>query len=602
MNILTIFKPFSRQFFLLLILVFFQIDCYSQEVKKQELLKVISGTNGKDQKASAYLELSKAYKKTQIDSAIFYAEKGYELAKSINHQKWMAENAAVLGDYFIEKNQFNEAKKYYTLYVNYLKSNQNINEYCKTMMIIGNIELLQNNYTTAIRVYYECLDIAKKNKLTAILPHLYNNLGNLYLEIEDFKDAKEYFTIAHKQFQESNDQYNAALALSNISNIYSKLGENKLAIKGYLDVIAILSANGNWEDIVSTYHSLAEIYISEKKYSKAEDYINRAIHLINLHEKGSAKYLGPISFYKAKVYSTAAALFFNKNEIDKATTYAHKSLRLSYSNSYKKNIYENARILSKIFDKKNQIDSSLFYNKLFIKYSEDYKSEYDLKKLVQLKMQYQFDDILRAKAIQEVKEQAAHKRTKLIYLGISIFTFLGIIIMVLLYRNQKVKTSKIVLTKEKLELEKATLDQEVDYKKKELTSKMIYVLEKNEFIVSIGKKLMDLKPKLDKESQIEIQQLINELKNNSSSKIWDEFEIRFKEVHSAFYENLNKLYPDLTPNEIKICAFLRLNMSTKEISAITHQSIKSINVARTRLRKKLNIETEENLISFLINL
>lgn len=586
----------------LVLLIFMQNFAFSQESKKDSIYGLIQHSKSNTEKALLYFNLSKIYKTTQIDSAIFFAKKGYEIAKKDNNQKIAAENAAILGDYFIEKNQFNEAKLYYTIYTEYLKKNENILDYCRTKMIIANIELVQNNYTKALKIYYECLDIAKSNDLIIVIPHLYNNLGNLYFEIEDYKDAKEYFNTAYNEFIEQEDEYNAAIALSNISNIHNKLGENEEAIKGYLKIIKTFSSNGNWEDIVSTYHSLAEIYLAQKQYVKVQEYIDSAIKVINENENKSSKYRGPISFYKAKVYYTAAELAYNKNEIDKAIKYAHKSLKLAYANSYKKSIYEDARILSKIFDKKNRIDSALYYNKVYIKFSEEYNTEYDLKKIIQLKMQYQFDDILRAKAVEEVKEQAENKRTKLIYLGISIFTVLGIIIMILLYRNQKVKTAKVILTKEKLELEKATLDQEIEYKKKELASKMIYVLEKNEFIISIGKKLMDLKPDVSKENQSVIQQIIYELKQNSSNKIWDEFEIRFKEVHSAFYDNLNKLYPDLTPNEIKICAFLRLNMSTKEISAITHQSIKSINMARFRLRKKLNIETEENLISYLIHL
>lgn len=588
---------------LIIVLFFLQTFAFSQESKKDSILKIVNQIpKSATPKEILFLNLAKAYKSTQIDSAIYFAKKGYEAAVESNNQEIAAENAAILGDYYIEKNQFNEAKRYYLIYTKYLKKEENILDFCKTKMIIANIELVQNNYTKALTLYYECLDIAKSNDLDEVTPHLYNNLGNLYFDIEDYKDANKYFNTAYKQFSEQNDKYSAALALSNISNIYSKLGENDQAIKGYLQVIKSFSSNGNWEDIVSTYHSLAEIYLAEKKYDKVQEYINAAIKVINENENKNSKYRGPISFYKAKVYYTAAELAYNRDEMDKAIDFAHKSLKFSYSNSYKKNIYENARILSKIYDKKNRIDSALHYNKVYIKYSEEYNAEYDLKKIIQLKMQYQFDDILRAKAIEEVKEQAENKRTKLIYLGISIFTVLGIIIMILLYRNQTVKTAKVMLTKEKLELEKATLDQDIEYKKKELASKMIYVLEKNEFIISIGKKLMDLKPELNKENQSVVQQIINELKQNSSNKIWDEFEIRFKEVHSAFYENLNRMYPDLTPNEIKICAFLRLNMSTKEISAITHQSIKSINMARFRLRKKLDIETEENLIAFLINL
>ena len=131
---------------------------------------------------------------------------------------------------------------------------------------------------------------------------------------------------------------------------------------------------------------------------------------------------------------------------------------------------------------------------------------------------------------------------------------------------------------------------------------MMYLVEKNEFITSIAKKLVEFKPTTKKDNRDIIQQLINELKQNSSAKIWDEFELRFKEVHSEFYNKLHEKFPDLSPNEIKICAFLRLNMSTKEISSITYQSVKSINMARFRLRKKMNIDREENLITLITQL
>jgi DNA-binding CsgD family transcriptional regulator len=70
-------------------------------------------------------------------------------------------------------------------------------------------------------------------------------------------------------------------------------------------------------------------------------------------------------------------------------------------------------------------------------------------------------------------------------------------------------------------------------------------------------------------------------------------------VHNDFYDKLNEKFPNLSANEKRLCAFLRLNMSTKEISAITYQSINSITVARSRLRKKLELDSDENLISFL---
>lgn len=586
----------------LILLLFFHTVAFSQESKKEAIFKNLEISKSDSEKVRLYFDLAQQYNAIQIDSAIYFAKKSYDISKQTSNQEYKLKSAAILGDYYIEKNQFSQAKFYYTIYTEGSDREKNIADYCKTKMIIANIEMLQNNYTSALKIYYECLDIAKQHKLKNIIPHLYNNLGNLYFDIEDYKDARTYFNTAHQKFLENKDQYNAAIALTNISNIHNKFGENQKAIDGYLKVIKTFSANENWENLVSTYHSLAEIYSTQKQFLKAQEYIDKALKLIAQNEKAKSSFLGPISFYKAKVFYTASELSYNENKMDEAINFAHKSLKLSYANEYRKTLSENARILSKIYDRKNKIDSALYYSKIYIKFSEEYNLEHDLKKIVQLKMQYQFDDILRAKAVEEVKKQAANKRTKLIYLGISIFTVLGIIIVLLLYRNQKIKTTKVELNKEKLELEKTALDQDLEYKKKELASKMIYVLEKNEFIISIAKRLLDLKPALSKDNQAAIQPIIYELKQNSTSKIWDEFEIRFKEVHSDFYDKLNRLYPDLTPNEIKICAFLRLNMSTKEISAITHQSTKSINMARFRLRKKLNIETEENLISYLIHL
>lgn len=599
-NISNTFLLEHMKFLTLLLLL--QTFAFSQESKKEAIFKNLEISNSNIEKARLYFDLAQQFNSVEIDSAIYFAKKSYDISKQIGNQEFKLKSAAILGDYYIEKNQFSQAKFYYTIYTESSDREKNIADYCKTKMIIANIEMLQNNYTSALKTYYECLDIAKQHKLTAIIPHLYNNLGNLYFDIEDYKDAQTYFNTAHQKFLENKDQYNAAIALTNISNIHNKFGENQKALDGYLKVIKTFSANENWENLVSTYHSLAEIYSAQKQFLKAQEYIDKALKLIAQNEKAKSSFLGPISFYKAKVFYTASELSYNENKMDEAINFAHKSLKLSYANEYRKTLSENAGILSKIYDRKNKIDSALYYSKIYIKFSEEYNLEHDLKKIVQLKMQYQFDDILRAKAVEEVKKQAANKRTKLIYLGISIFTVLGIIIVLLLYRNQKIKTTKVVLNKEKLEFEKTALDQDLEYKKKELASKMIYVLEKNEFIISIAKRLLDLKPSLTKDNQAAIQPIIYELKQNSTSKIWDEFEIRFKEVHSDFYDKLNRLYPDLTPNEIKICAFLRLNMSTKEISAITHQSIKSINMARFRLRKKLNIETEENLISYLIHL
>jgi DNA-binding CsgD family transcriptional regulator len=143
----------------------------------------------------------------------------------------------------------------------------------------------------------------------------------------------------------------------------------------------------------------------------------------------------------------------------------------------------------------------------------------------------------------------------------------------------------------------------MDIKNKELTTNVMYLIRKNELINNVAERLLKLQPGILPENQKTIHDIILELQKEADNDTWKEFELRFNQVHSNFYQTLRKQFPDLSPAEEKLCAFLRLNMSSKEIAAITQQSVKSVEVARARLRKKLNLtNTTSNLVTYLSNL
>jgi DNA-binding CsgD family transcriptional regulator len=142
----------------------------------------------------------------------------------------------------------------------------------------------------------------------------------------------------------------------------------------------------------------------------------------------------------------------------------------------------------------------------------------------------------------------------------------------------------------------------LDFKNKELTTNVIYLLKKNEFIINISDKLKKSRYDFKPENRKTVDDIIRELEQGSKGDVWKDFEVRFQEVHSGFYKRLNEQFPDLSPNELKLCSFLWLNMSTKEISTITFQSPKSINMARFRLRKKMGIKNYDILVTFLSQL
>jgi len=149
-------------------------------------------------------------------------------------------------------------------------------------------------------------------------------------------------------------------------------------------------------------------------------------------------------------------------------------------------------------------------------------------------------------------------------------------------------------------LENQNLEKDLEMKNKELTTNVMYLITKNELIHDISKRLFQLKSHIKKENVNSLQRIIFDLQAGMDKDVWEEFELRFQQVHLDFYKKLKESYPELTPGDIKLCAFLRLNMTSKDISAITHQNIKTVEAARGRLRKKLNLtNTEVNLYTFL---
>ncbi len=155
------------------------------------------------------------------------------------------------------------------------------------------------------------------------------------------------------------------------------------------------------------------------------------------------------------------------------------------------------------------------------------------------------------------------------------------------------------LEKSLLQKEKDQLERDLETKNKELNLKVTQLIEKNQAVTTVVKQLEKLIKEKPSTFGEEIQSIINDLKNNDKEDFWSQFEVTFGQVNQSFYDNLFKAYSNLTNNEKKLSAFLKMNLSTKDISTITHQSIRSIEMARSRMRKKLNLPRSENLSKFL---
>ena len=198
----------------------------------------------------------------------------------------------------------------------------------------------------------------------------------------------------------------------------------------------------------------------------------------------------------------------------------------------------------------------------------------------------------------------ASKSAKICYFSLGLLAFILIpIIQSKRYTTVAEEIEKELKIKEeeidKLNSEK--LKSELRLKNEQLTSITMQLLKNKEFIINIQDKIESTLK--EGNSKLQLQRLIKTIDSEvSKNDNWDEFAYHFDQVHGNYLEYLSNNNIRLSPREIKLAAFLRMNMSSKEISKLLNITTRGVELARYRLRKKLNLKRDQNLVEFLISL
>ncbi|GAB4092586.1 ligand-binding sensor domain-containing protein [Flaviaesturariibacter terrae] len=158
--------------------------------------------------------------------------------------------------------------------------------------------------------------------------------------------------------------------------------------------------------------------------------------------------------------------------------------------------------------------------------------------------------------------------------------------------------------KEIIRLQNEKLEAEIAHKNSQLASTAMHLVQKGEMLGRLKDELSRIRKKIESEAATEdfkkvIRILHEEEKINDE---WDNFSHHFDKVHGNFLSALKARYPALTPNELKLSAYLRMNLSSKEVAQLMNISVRGVEISRYRLRKKLQLSTETNLFEFLIGI
>lgn len=171
------------------------------------------------------------------------------------------------------------------------------------------------------------------------------------------------------------------------------------------------------------------------------------------------------------------------------------------------------------------------------------------------------------------------------------------------YRNLHLQKIRLRETR-RLRAQNGELQNEVEQKNAELLTQTSFIIHRNELIMKIKNILDDFYAHNKSNAITPLYQKINSLLNNNvnSEDDWKMFLIKFEEKHTGFFKKMKTLYPQLTNNDLRLCACLKLNLESKEIASLMNLSVRAVENSRYRLRKKLNIQPSQNLNEFFLSI
>ncbi len=439
----------------------------------------------------------------------------------------------------------------------------------RTKQLMATIQGRQKQWAASIALSREALHFFKSGDAQGSLGLAYNSMGASYFALRQIDSAEYYFQKAIKEFSDSKNNTYLPGALNYIAMVLVSKGKFNEALEKNTEALLISVASNNRQAAVTSRTGMANLYCSFlTDYKKAAAVLDSATR--------DASALSDKSFL-LKVLEARVNLYAQQG--------LHKDA-LEWERS------------------KNELSDSVF-------------SMEKHRQLKQLEIEFQLSekDLALQKA-EQARQRAGYYTTiwavtsgLLLAIGIGVFVFYRRLtqqkhsliesqneVLALQRENLASKEALLAAQKTENELRHSQLENEIALKENQLSALTLQMVKKTELIDEFQNWVDNMGHTHDKA----LQKLLN--KSVMQDSEWDNFNQYFGAVNQHFYEKLKRTFPDISPNDQKLCALIRMNLSIKEMAMILGISADSVKTARYRLRKKLQLETEENLTNFIANI
>lgn len=469
------------------------------------------------------------------------------------------------------------------------------------LLNLANAYLYNDIYDKSLQYNLEALDLLTQSGSSEDRARALTSLGWLYYDVGDYKTSFTYHSKALQIVEKSRDTLTWATALNAVGLTYYEDGEFQKSLPYYRESLALGKAIHNLERMTASTNNLGDAELALGNKEVALDWLQQSLQYANLLNDPlrQAEVLNSLSNTYLQLYQY--------KESETALISAQQKLTLSSSNSRKEFELRNAFIAANLYEALQNEKRALFYLRkyqtIYDQILSDAKKTSLAQKRILLEAQKSESEI---KLLQEEKELRVSQRNA-IAMGIIILSILGFFAYSrerkLRIKEQQLAEANEALTQSelhKVSLEREALNAKLEFKNTELTNLALSVSQRNELLRSFLEELETIRSQTTAELSSQLARTIRRFNDNHDiNKASEDFHLNVESEYKDFFFNLHQKFPDLTDNERRLCAQVRLNLSIKDIASINNISVKSVEMARYRLRKKLNISHDANLSDFL---
>jgi tetratricopeptide (TPR) repeat protein len=580
-------------------------------------------------KAETLNHLFQAYLYNNAAKAREYAIEQLTLSKRINYKKGVAQGYQNLGVYFSNTEGLDSCRWYYQKALSLYRELGLTDRVAKTNYGLAIVESYSGNFDASLAILDTVINLYRLElKDSVALGVAYTLVGTVNWRKGNLKIALQAVLKAVAILEKYNDMIRLADAYGQLGSIEAILGNREKSIQHNLKALSIYEQNNDKFFAAQALNDIGLCYFYLKNYQQALEYLRRSIAL--------SRSMGGADL-EATSLTNIGKTYGDLGRYDSAAMYLHAGLALAEKTRITVkvveglnelgNLYllmEQPRVAITFFDRAIPIAENIelkeamsmaYMNRsmayaLLNQYSEaldDHRSYTAVKDSMFNESKSQQIEELRTIFDTEKKEQEiALQKNRIALLEqtakvsrLQNFLQVSVLALVVLALGAGVNALNLKVKQNRLEKEK--LDAELTFKRKELTTQALQLAKKNETLENLKQKAIKLR-ELDQSSG-GYQQLIRTINSDlQDDRNWENFVRFFEDVHKGFNSTAIKKYPEITPNEIRLMALIRMSLSTKEIANILNISVPGVKKARQRLRKKMNLPSEESLENAILDL